>query len=111
MTSTPAKLVGSKANNYISVRELCSGKEEALRKMAMDDSIYKVPTFSWKKPKFSNSRVKKLDYISVFAEHPVVEPGKLIKIFAKKKHTVPGPDHYDMIQNWTKRRTSNSADH
>ena len=72
----------------------------------MENSDYVVPLHSWSKPKFSESREKKLDYISVFAEKVSVEPGKLTKIFAKKKHTVPGPEVYDMTINWSKPSTN-----
>jgi len=47
----------------------------------LENSDYVVPLHSWSKPKFSESREKKLDYISVFAEKVIVEPGKLTKIF------------------------------
>lgn len=101
LQSTPVKRVGVKAaDNYISVRELCSGQDSALNQI---NEAYVAPKFSWSKPKFSESRVKKLDYIAVFAEKTIVEPGKLVKIFAKRKHTVPGPEHYDMIKDWSKK--------
>ena len=69
----------------------------------MDDSFYNVPTYSWKKPKFSESRVKKLDYLHVFYEKDHFEPKDLEKVFLKKKHTVPGPTQYETCSNWAKK--------
>ena len=51
------------------------------RTFNLENSDYIVPVHSYSKPKFSESREKKLDYISVFAEKVIVEPGKLTKIF------------------------------
>ena len=66
----------------------------------MDDQTYCVPTFSWKKPKYTDYRERRLDYIMVFAEKPVVKPRELIKIHQKKKHSVPGPTAYELTKDW-----------
>jgi hypothetical protein len=46
----------------------------------MDNDTYIVPKFSWKQPKFSETRDKKLDYITLFAEKPNPDIGELTKI-------------------------------
>ena len=69
----------------------------------MDDSTYSVPQYSWKKPKFCESRQKKLDYICLFAEKVDPTSEELTKIHHKKKHEVPGPEAYDMVKNWSKK--------
>ena len=62
-----------------------------------------MPTFSWKKPKFTDYRARRLDYIMVFAEKPVVKPEKLLKMHPKKKHSVPGPTAYELTKDWAHR--------
>jgi len=59
-----------------------------------------VPTFNWKKPKFTDYREKRLDYILIFAEKPVVEPKNLLKLHPKKKHLVPAPNSYELTRDW-----------
>lgn len=69
----------------------------------MDDQVYVVPTFSWTKPKYSEAREAKLDYICTFTDDPNASTEKLQKVFLKKKHEVPGPEVYDMVKNWVKK--------
>ena len=90
----------------MSLRELVKQKDPIdLSDLKFDDKNYVVPIFNWRKPKFIESRSKKLDYIYVFSDKQVFTPEKLTKVFTKRKHTVPGPEHYDMIRHWGKRST------
>ena len=89
--------------NYVSVKEICNGKDDFIKSLKMDDAFYKVPKFSWSRTKFSESRTKKLDYITLFPEKVNPPPEQLVKIYAKRKHDVPGPEYYDMTKNWSKK--------
>ena len=89
--------------NVFSVKDICNNKENFIKSLKMDDSTYVIPTFSWKKTKFSEVKSKKLDYINLFPEKVHVPQEKLVKIYAKRKHDVPGPEVYDMMTNWSKK--------
>ena len=90
--------------NYVSVRELCANGTQLSHPLVMDDQTYTVPTFSWKKPKFTDYRERRLDYLLVFAEKdPVKVPEKLLKMHPKKKHSVPGPTAYELTKDWAHR--------
>ena len=91
----------SHLGNVLSVKEICDGHGDVIKQLHMDDSNYVIPTFSWRRTKFNEIKSKKLDYITLFPEKLHVEPGQLIKIYAKKKHDTPGPTEYDMTRNWT----------
>ena len=39
----------------------------------MEDKHYTVPIFDWTKPKYSENREKRLDYLHVFTEKEYVE--------------------------------------
>ena len=70
----------------------------------MDDATYTVPKHDWRKTKFLGAKMeKKLDYISLFPDRLFPRHDQLTKIFAKKKNTVPGPEHYDTTRNWVKK--------
>ena len=70
--------------------------------LKLDPELYIAPKYSWKKPKFSETRSKKLDYICLFAEKIYPKLGELTKIHYKRKHEFPGPEYYDMTRDWTK---------
>lgn len=72
--------------------------------LVLDDKVYRVPQYDWKKTKFLGQKwSKKLDYIYLFPEKYHTRPEELVKIHAKRKLTTPGPEHYDMIKNWSRR--------
>ena len=50
----------------------------------MDDQVYVVPTFSWTKPKYSEAREAKLDYICTFTDDPNASTEKLQKVFLNR---------------------------
>jgi len=93
----------STLGNVLSVKEICDGKGDVIKQLYMDDSNYVIPKFSWSRTKFNEIREKKLDYITLFPEKLHVDPSKLIKIYAKKKHDTPGPTEYDMTKSWVKK--------
>lgn len=69
---------------------------------------YKVPQYSWRKPRMYNSAEKKLDYVSVFAEEskPFLN---LTKIYVnRKKHSNPPPNAYNLANDWKKEQQKNS---
>ena len=101
LEKTPNRLRGGTAtDNYVSVRELCRGGT-GLGHFNLDDKHYTVPTFDWNKPKYSESREKRLDYIHTFTEKPYVEePQELVKLHCKKRHGVPGPTAYELTKDW-----------
>ena len=72
--------------NVVSVRDLCSGSAMALKKLHLKDEDYIIPKYSWKTPKVAEMSEPKLDYIYMFAEKIIPEPGKLTKIHTVKKH-------------------------
>jgi len=43
--------------------------------LKLNQEAYIAPKYSWKKPRFSEARSKKLDYICLFAEKVNPEPG------------------------------------
>ena len=53
----------------------------------------------WSQPKGYTSKEKKLDYISLFGEDSKPDQN-LVKIYAKKKHDVPGPQAYKVTPKW-----------
>ena len=98
--SPPFARKGNATENYVSVRDLCRGGS-GMSQLNMDDKAYQVPSFDWVKPKFSENREKRLDYIKVFTEKPYhAEPEELLKMHCKKKHFVPGPTAYELTKDW-----------
>lgn len=75
-------------NGVVSVRELFD--DTMRRPLDMPDDVYKIPTYSWRQPKYNHNQDKKLNYIQLFEEK--TRPSlNLIKIHVKKRHEVPGP--------------------
>ena len=69
ISGTPVQPALNKTANYVSLRELVKQKDPInLSDLKFDDANYVVPTFNWRKPKFIESRSKKLDYIYVFSD-------------------------------------------
>ena len=71
----------------------------------MDDATYKLPKYDWRpSSKFlGNVNSAKLDYIQLFADRLNPRHDQLTKIYAKRKHNVPGPQAYDTTRNWAKK--------
>ena len=53
----------------------------------------------WSQPHGYTSHEKKLDYISLFGEDSKPDQN-FVKIYAKKKHEVPGPQAYKTDPKW-----------
>lgn len=95
LNMTPAanrhKRNSSGLENYVSVKDLCNGKDNFIKTLKMDDSSYKVPVYSWSKTKFSDHRSKKLDYINLFPEKLHPKPEELTKITQEKSYSCLAP--------------------
>jgi hypothetical protein len=63
---------------------------------------YKVPKYSWRVPRLSNPREKRMDYVTLIAEEskPFLNLTKIYTV--KKQHVNPPVGTYDMRLDWKK---------
>jgi len=63
---------------------------------------YKLPQYSWRKPRMSSSGEKKLNYVSLFAEEsrPFMNLTKIY--YNRKNYSNPPPNAYNITKDWKK---------
>ena len=85
----------------VSVRELCNGNDDLIRKLQLDDAVYVVPTYNWKKTKYADTRTRKLDYVKTFTDKGNIDEYTMLrKVFEEKKNLTPAPSAYAMTKDW-----------